>query len=65
MLACLETEQLELTPDNLARRKSPMQILNTVVDEETGELMEMRHLMNIPKYRNLWGKSYGDKLGQL
>ena len=39
MLAFVETAQLKSTPENLARRKLPIQILNTVLYEETGELM--------------------------
>ena len=33
----------------------PNTILNAVLDEETGGLMEMRHLMKNPKYREVWG----------
>ena len=40
-------------------------MLNAVLDEETEELMEMRHLMKNPKYRKVWGTSYGNKLRQL
>ena len=33
--------------------------------KKQGEIMEMRHLMKIPKYSKLWGKPYGNALGQL
>ena len=51
---------MEGHPENFARRKLPIKILNTVLDEETGELMEIRHLMNKPKYRKVWGTYYGN-----
>ena len=38
---------------------------NAVLDEDTGELMEYRHLMKNPKYRQLYGKSYAKELGRL
>ena len=40
-------------------------MLNAVLGEDTGELMEMRHLMKNPKYRELWGKFYVNELGRL
>ena len=40
-------------------------MLNAVLYEETGELMENRHLMKKLKYREVWGTSYGNKLAQL
>ena len=65
MLACVETEQLKVTPDNLARRKFSVQIINAVLYEETGELMEMGYLIKSPNYCEFWGKSNGNKLGRL
>jgi hypothetical protein len=32
---------------------------------DTGELMEMRHLLVNPKYKEVWGKSYTTELGRL
>jgi len=65
MLTALDVGQLNVTPRNLSHRKFPMEMLNAVLDEDTGELLEYRHLMRNPKYRELWGKSYGDELGRL
>ena len=65
MIACLETVQLKVIPANLASRKPPIQFLNLLLYEETGELMEMRHLMKSPKYRKILVKSYGNELGRL
>ena len=47
------------------RRKFPQEILNAVLDTDTGALMEMRHLLINPKYSDHWGKSYTTKFGQL
>ena len=35
------------------------------MNEEKGELMEYRHLIGNPKYRELWKNSYGNELGRL
>jgi hypothetical protein len=43
----------------------PSNILHTVLDKTTGNLMEMRHLLVNPKYKELWGKSYTKELGRL
>ncbi len=40
-------------------------MLHTVLNKTTGHLMEMRHLLVNPKYKELWGKSYTKKLGCL
>ena len=42
-----------------------MEMLNTVLDEDTGKLMEYRHLMKSSKYCHLYGTSYRKELGQL
>jgi hypothetical protein len=33
-----------------------MEMLNAVLDMTTSKLMEMRHLLVNPKYKDLWGK---------
>jgi hypothetical protein len=43
----------------------PQEILNAVLNTNTGTLMEMRHLLVNPKYKELWGKSYTIELGCL
>ena len=40
-------------------------MLNAILNNDTGKLMEMRHLMRNPKYTKLWGKVYTKELGQL
>jgi hypothetical protein len=54
-----------LTPANAARCSFPIEILNAVLNMDTGKLLEMRHLLVNPKYKELWGKSYTTELGRL
>jgi hypothetical protein len=69
ILACLNTYKYisshSLTPANAARHLFSIEILNAVLDMDTGELLEMRHLLVNPKYKELWGKSYTTELGRL
>jgi hypothetical protein len=41
------------------------ELINAVLDEDTGELMEYRRLMKNPKYRTLYRDSYAKELGRL
>jgi hypothetical protein len=69
IIACMNTcsyiTSRSLTPANAARRLFPVKILNAVLDMNTGKLLEMRHLLVNPKYKELWGKSYTTELGRL
>ncbi len=40
-------------------------MLNPVLNNNTGKLMELRHLLCNPKYTELWSKFYTKELGQL
>ncbi len=40
-------------------------MLNAVLDMDTGKLMEMKHLLVNPKYKEVWGKLYTTELGRL
>ena len=40
-------------------------MLQAVLDKSTGQLMEMRHLLINPKYKELWGKLYTKELARL
>jgi hypothetical protein len=48
-----------------AQRQFPTNMLHAVLDKTTGHLMEMRHLLVNPKYKELWGESYTKELGHL
>ena len=65
MLSCVDVAQFTLSPYTLASRRFPMEIINTVLDEEKVKLMEYRHLMKSPKYCHLYGTSYRKELGKL
>ena len=65
MLECVDTEKLKVAPENISGIKLPIQMFRAVLDEETWELMEMRHLMNNPKCRKVWVTSHGNELGRL
>jgi len=53
----------------LAGRKFSTQFLcdfaAAVLDDETGELLEYRHLIKRPKYREAWKHSFGNEIGRL
>ena len=40
-------------------------MLNAVLNKDIGELMEYRHLIGDPKYREIWEQYYGNELGRL
>jgi hypothetical protein len=43
----------------------PWEILNAILNTNTGAVMEMCHLLVNPKYKELWSKSYAIELGRL
>ena len=47
-----------MTARQATSRRFPKEALAAVLNEETGELMEYRHLLANPKYRATWSKSY-------
>ena len=59
----------ELKPCALAQGKFPMEFLqefaNTVLDEETDNILEYWHLIRLPKYKQDWGISFGNEVGRL
>jgi hypothetical protein len=69
ILTCISTysniTNLRLTVANAARRKFPLEMLNAVLDMDTKKLMEMKHLLVNPKYKEVWVKLYTTELGHL
>ena len=60
----------KLSAQSLSRRKFPMAILcafaGAVLDGTTGEMLEYRHLIQRPHYKDTWmNKSFGDEVGRL
>jgi hypothetical protein len=54
MLSVIELSNTKLTPNRLSGRQFPMQFLcevaGAVMNEDTGDMLEYRHLVKIPKY---------------
>ena len=72
MLHCMEIPgyKAPFTARQAASRKYPLQFLcdlaYAVLDDATGDLLEYRHLMKHPKYKDvLWTKSFGTEIRQL
>ena len=47
-----------VNPALLAQQKVPTKMINTVLNKDTGDLMEMQQLLRNQKYADLWGKLY-------
>ena len=65
MLAYVNIAQCKVTLAQLKQRKFPKEMLSAKLDEDMGELMEYRKLMNNLKYRPLYQNSYDNEIGQL
>ena len=65
MFACTDRMQLNMSPRKLAGRKFPIEMINAVLNEGTGEIMEYRQVMKNPKYCRLYDKAYSKELGRL
>ena len=50
-------------------RQYPLQLLcnlaYSVLDDETGDLLDYQHLMKHPKYEDMWTKSFGTEIRRL
>jgi hypothetical protein len=65
ILSCVAVNQMKLSPASLASRCFPLEMINTILNKETGEITEYRQIMNSPKYRNLYSNSYSKEVGRL
>ena len=58
-----------ITARSTAARMYPQQFItdwaNAVIDKETGELMEYKHLLKNPKHRERWQNSFGKEIRRL
>jgi hypothetical protein len=67
MLTIAEINGTKLQPQQLASRRFPLEFLcevaGAVMDQETGDMLEYRQLMKLPKYCDTWSKAFGKKLG--
>lgn len=39
--------------------------MHSILDDDTGDLLEYRHLMNHPKYKDTWTKSFSKEIRRL
>eukprot|EP00804_Cyclotella_cryptica_P001885 CCRYP_007356-RA/>CCRYP_007356-RA protein AED:0.20 eAED:0.20 QI:0/-1/0/1/-1/1/1/0/768 len=65
ILHLLHSTQTPLTPRSAATRQFPHDALSAILDTDTGELLEHRHLIKNPKYCTIWKNAYGKELGRL
>ena len=69
MLSCLEMSNAKISPRSASSRKYPLGLLiemaGAVLDSQTGELLEYRHLVKNPIYREVWGTAMGKEVGRL
>ena len=65
MFACADVMQLTMSTQKLAGCKFPFEMINTVLNKETGELMEYLKVTKNPKYRKLYEKSYSKELRRI
>jgi len=65
MLHILSSHNTSFTVTQAAQRWYPTDVLNAVLNNETGELMEYRHLVSNPKYRDTRKNAHGKELGRL
>ena len=69
LLSAVEISNSCPTAAQAARRKYPMTFLcdfaGSVLDKETGELLEYRHLIKHPKMKDDWRYSFGNEIGRL
>jgi hypothetical protein len=65
----LHISEVHLNAQRIAGRKYPLQFLcdwaAAVLDDETGDLLEYRHLLKHPKYQDVWSKSFGTEMRRL
>ena len=65
MLRCATVAQMKLSPKQLSSCRFPIEMIITVLNEETGELMKYRHITKNPRYCQLYATSYSKELGRL
>ena len=57
------------TSKQASSQKYPLQFLcdfaYSVLDDETGDLLEYRHLLKHSKYKDMWSQSFGKEIRRL
>jgi len=71
VLSCAQgsTISFKVDPLETACHSNPIDILyeiaGAVLDEETGDLLEYRHLIRHPVHKTIWGGAFGKEIGRL
>ena len=65
MLTRADIMQLNMSPRKLAGQKFPIEMINTVLNKETGEVIEYQQVRKNPKYCRLYETAYSKELGRL
>ena len=65
MFVRIYLNEVAMNARTLASRIFLRHMRNAVLDKDTGEMMEYRHLIGNPKYRDIWIHGYGNELGRL
>ncbi|KAL3781993.1 hypothetical protein HJC23_013821 [Cyclotella cryptica] len=65
ILMHLQLHHPHLSARHTMQHRFPSNSLAAVLNDDTGELMEYRHLIANPKYRDTWTSAYGKELGRL
>ena len=55
----------ESIADRVARRRREKEAVHSVLDQETGQLLEYRALLKHPRFKDVWNRSAADEFGRL
>jgi hypothetical protein len=69
LLSCVENPDSRFAPRKLDRHHGRLpkwyEHAGAILDDETGEMLEYRHLIKRPKYKAIWHNSFGNEIGRL
>jgi len=71
MLFCAQASPKKYTikPHQAAQHKYPLELLcemaGAVLDKDTTDLLEYRHIIKHPEHKLVWGSAFGKEIGHL
>ena len=68
LLTTIEMSTTKVSNRSLDTRKFPLKLLCEragAIMDKNGEMLEYRHFIRRPEYREVWGKLYGNEIGRL
>ena len=71
MLSCCQMSHTsyQIDPQKAASRKYPLKLFcelaGAVLDKETGDLLDYRHLVKHLNHKKIWGGAFGKEVGLL